>query len=228
MWGPTGRGAWMEGAHSSREMRPDSMGPLHKNESGEPPPGLCRQRRRRKERQHLLPAQCPPIIYLQRRRALVRKNAHLRESLYPSVLLFQDTTTPQERGNTGKEGLIRAALPPPLCFLFPAATYSQVTQLHSSGIRETPMLGLKGEKGVAVRRKREEEKSWLLNQHFPDPLRLAGWLAAARSWRMDGGCRFAAWTRKVRARIGEESKNCEVARRNRNLARALRGGKEGH
>ena len=176
-WGPTGRGAWMEGAHSSREMRPDSMGPLHKNESGEPPPGLCRQRRRRKERQHLLPA-CPvPTYYLFAAASSVsaKECAFKRISLSVGPSISRHNYTSRKRKD--RKGRVNSCCPPSP-FMFPIPRGHLLPGYStSSGIRETPMLGLKGEKGVAVRRKREEEKSWLLNQHFPDPLRLAGWLA---------------------------------------------------
>ena len=44
---------------------------------------------------------------------------------------------------------------------------------------------------------------------------------------MDGGCRFAGWTRKVRARIGE-GKKAKVGPKPRQSVKPLSGGKEGH
>ena len=119
-------------------------------------------------------------------------------SILPSPRLH--FTSAKERGlrkeGRGKPILACSALqlatqpPTPLCFLFPAATYSQVTQLHPGrrdGRREerVPALLL----AATTRQKEGRGKSWLLNQHFSPCCRLgadrlAGWLHGRRlSWQ---------------------------------------------
>lgn len=185
-WGPTGRGAWMEGAHSSREMRPDSMGPLHKNESGEPPPGLCRQRRRRKERQHLLPA-CPvPTYYLFAAASSVsaKECAFKRISLSVGPSISRHNYTSRKRKD--RKGRVNSCCPPSP-FMFPIPRGHLLPGYSTSFIRDTgdSNVGAEGREGSCSATEKGRGEKLVIKSTFSRPLK-AGWLAGCSTELADG------------------------------------------